>query len=305
MTAAVNSLHTDECRTSFAFFDTRTIIQAIQALKFSSKQILRVTLTSDGASFRSEDDGKVCQSSAFFPANFFSSYDIAAHRRAFCVQLSVLLDTLKVFAALPDVCVCVTHSADRLVLETTEDEGGTTTCMYAHLAILGPSQFHDVLDNWQLPAAEFLTDASILREAVEDLEWPQGPVRVSIKSRPFQVSLNAEGNVGQLGVVLPSNQLRQQIAPRTTVSFQYAYKFMKIALVGAASIKGDSSSRLAMDANGLLKVVHILGSGHDGAHPLAPSAQSSQVMSAAVVVTYTVQPMFEEVEQAEAEDNTI
>lgn len=156
--------------------------------KWSQVQIIRVTVTSNGVQFRCEDDGKVCQSSVRFPRSYFSAFNFSGQPTTFSVQLSALADALRVFAALPHVAVVITETQDHLVLETAEIDGGTTVSMYAHLAILGTSHVADILDHWQPPATEFLANTALLREAVEDLEWPQGHVRVHVQAEPLQVS---------------------------------------------------------------------------------------------------------------------
>jgi hypothetical protein len=150
-------------------------------------QVIRVTLTSSAVQFRCEDDGKVCQSSVRFPASCFSAYSFSGKPSTFSVQLTALADALRVFAALPGVPVLFTETPDRLVLETTETERGTHVAMYAHLAILGTTHIVDLLDHWQSPATEFVTSNAALREAVEDLEWPQGHIQIRVQARPFQV----------------------------------------------------------------------------------------------------------------------
>jgi hypothetical protein len=129
----------------------------------------------------------VCQSSVRFPRTYFTAFNFSGSPSTFSVQLAALADALRVFAALPDVAVVVTETEDHLVLETAEIDEGTTVSMYAHLAILGTTQVVDILDHWQPPATEFLTNTAILREAVEDLEWPQGHIRVVVQAQPLQV----------------------------------------------------------------------------------------------------------------------
>lgn len=150
-------------------------------------QVLRVTITSSAVQFRCEDDGKVCQSSLRFPRTYFTAFRFSERPSTFSVHLSALSDALRVFAALPDVPVVFTETEDHLVLETAEQDGATAVSMYAHLAILGSTDITDLMDHWQAPATQFVTGTLALREAVEDLEWPQGHVQITVKARPLQV----------------------------------------------------------------------------------------------------------------------
>jgi hypothetical protein len=71
----------------------------------------------------------------------------------------------------------------------------------------------------------------------------------------LQVSMRADGTVGTLDVVLPNNLLRQAAIHGTSITHFYPYKFMKAALSGAHSVKAELSTQVAIDANGLLKVL--------------------------------------------------
>jgi hypothetical protein len=150
-------------------------------------QVIRVTLTSSAVQFRCEDDGKVCQGSVRFPANYFTAYNFSGKPSTFTVHLMALADALRVFAALPGVPVMFTETQDHLLLETTEKDGDARIAMYAHLVILGTIHIVDLIDHWQPPATEFVTSNTALREAVEDLEWPHGHVQIKVQAKPFQV----------------------------------------------------------------------------------------------------------------------
>lgn len=78
-------------------------------------QVLRVIVTTEGITFRCEDEGKVCQSSVYFPGGFFATFSAPPARRTFSVHLPTLLDALRVFAALPSVTVRATQCVSKAV----------------------------------------------------------------------------------------------------------------------------------------------------------------------------------------------
>jgi hypothetical protein len=151
-------------------------------------QIITVKITATDVEFSSEDEGKVSQSSVHFPASYFSDFKFSGQPSSFSVQLGALVDALRVFAAMPDVAVHIAETPAHLELEVSDVGGDTAMHMYAHIALLAPSQTSHLLDHWQAPATEFSSTAATLREAVEDLEWPQSHVRMTVKANPFQVS---------------------------------------------------------------------------------------------------------------------
>jgi hypothetical protein len=69
------------------------------------------------------------------------------------------------------------------------------------------------------------------------------------------VNLTSRGNVGELDIVLPHTLLRNTRAHENSISFCYGYKFVKAALSGVPGIKAEYSSQIAIDMNGMLKVV--------------------------------------------------
>lgn len=150
-------------------------------------QILRITVTPSAVLFRCEDDGKVCQSMVKFPACYFTSFDASGGPTTFNVQLGALSDALRVFSSLPDIPVSITETVQHLVLETSDTDDGVSVNMHAHINILGEMHIQHLDDVWQNPATEFTTSANILKEAIEDLEWPHGHLKLSVQAHPFQV----------------------------------------------------------------------------------------------------------------------
>lgn len=131
----------------------------------------------------------MCQSSVQFPACYFTSFDSSGAPTTFNVQLGALADSLRVFSSLPDVPVSITETSQHLVLETSDTDEGVSMNMHAHINILGEMRIDNLLDHWKLPATEFTTYENILKEAIEDLEWPHGHVKLAIQAHPFQVRL--------------------------------------------------------------------------------------------------------------------
>jgi hypothetical protein len=122
-----------------------------------------------------------------FPATYFSAFNFSGEDCVFSVQLGALIDALRVFSALPDVAVLVAKTPDHLELEVSDADEGITMHMYAHVAILASTRFSSLADHWQAPSTEFTADAATLREAIEDLEWPHGHIKFTVKAHPFQV----------------------------------------------------------------------------------------------------------------------
>lgn len=194
---------------------------------------------------------------------------------------------------------------ERLALDIAEEHRGTATCMYAHITILGTNPFRDLVDSWQPPATGFVTAPALLKEAIDDLEWLQGCVRVRVTPTPFAVTLSAYGPVGELDIRLPRSALQSTVGTGQPIGHAYAFKYLKAALTGLGALKGGAqevSCRVTIDANGMLKVVHMMGAAGGGASaPQDAMAHHTQAMSTAVVLTYFVLPVYDE-DEAEADE---
>lgn len=153
-------------------------------------QVLGVTILATGVTFRCEDAGKACQAAVRYPAAAFDDFAFSGSPSTFCVQLAGLAAALRGFAAL-EAPVRVTECAAHLVLETTAaevDDDGAAVAMYAHVTIVESQGTRcDLADHWRAPTTEFVCAGGLLREAVDDLEWPQGHAHVSVSGQPLQV----------------------------------------------------------------------------------------------------------------------
>ena len=148
-----------------------------------------MTIVASSVTFRCEDAGKACQSEIKFPAAAFDAFAFSGAPSTFCVQLAAFADALRAFAAL-DAPVRIAEAHAHLVLETAApdvSDAGTAVAMYAHVAILDSAgSGAQLARHWQPPATEFVCGAALLREAVDDLEWPQGHIAVAIAAQPLQ-----------------------------------------------------------------------------------------------------------------------
>lgn len=79
------------------------------------------------------------------------------------------------------------------------------------------------------------TPGHILKEAIEDLEWPGGPVTVHLIHNPQTAHLAARGPNGTLQVKLPLNSNRTQLRLHgQEVRHQYSYRHLATALGNVA-----------------------------------------------------------------------
>ncbi|GJP53486.1 hypothetical protein CLOM_g13363 [Closterium sp. NIES-68] len=127
----------------------------------------------------------------------------------------------------------------------------------------------------------FAIRSSVLKELIEDLEWPGASVRISINPQPAGVTFLAQGH-GDLQVDLlvgRCNNLFVDFKCHRPISFLYRYKHLSAATtsIPAAVLKENHASKLTIDCHGLLRVQHVVNmraTGPSGRHANeAPDAQ--------------------------------
>eukprot|EP00878_Enallax_costatus_P029692 GHUV01032234.1.p1 GENE.GHUV01032234.1~~GHUV01032234.1.p1 ORF type:complete len:198 (+),score=52.55 GHUV01032234.1:494-1087(+) len=153
--------------------------------------------------------------------------------------------------------------------------------MYARIGTLETDTPEDLTDYWAEPVSYFLVQGPLLKEAVDDLEWPGGPVALKLARDPAAVSLAASGT-GTLEVHLPAADLSGIHVTSSNVTQRYKYKNLKAACCNIPDSKeaGSISTKVSIDANGLLKVTHMVPlGGEGGARPAASSMQHTGLSS--------------------------
>ncbi|KAI8464584.1 MAG: hypothetical protein J3K34DRAFT_526071 [Monoraphidium minutum] len=299
--------------------NVRGLTAVLQAIKPSAKQVCSVLVDADGLSIQWEDDSKTLQSSIYLRSELFTSYDGPSEPQVFGLQFSQLVDTLSTFACASDASslqLSYPGPEGELVLEMRDEPppqqqqpgtgnpappphaGGPALSMYARVACLEQAVPGDLTEYWAEPVSYFLMKGALLKEAVDDLEWPNGPVALALQRDPRRITLRAAGTAGALEIELPPNELMGFSAAAQSVAHTYAYRNLRAAFSNIpAHSKGDARSvstkarrlgaaMVSIDASGLLKVTHMMdipgrgGGGGGGARGgyTAPSMQGGSFM---------------------------
>jgi hypothetical protein len=168
---------------------------------------------------------------------------------------------------------------------------------YARVATQEPPPAADLADFWAPPASFFIAPGALLRETVEDLEWPHGDAELALRRHPRRLRLAAAGGGLALAVELPPEALSGFEATAPEVKSRFAYKLLRVAFAnvptgaggrgggggGGGAPGGGVSTKVEVDAEGALKVTHMLqlpGGPRDApaataTHPLAGDAAAA------------------------------
>ncbi|QDZ22597.1 hypothetical protein HOP50_08g51410 [Chloropicon primus] len=273
-----------------------------------TRVVCSVCLSSEGAHIQWDDETKSLQSQIMVRKDSFS--DIYVHhtvedrRVKFGVGLGQLADTLSLFeselGSSEGLVVSYNPSDEKqLQIETRSvvslddvvvaEEGGrgrqqqrgssapedVEVNTYAKIAVQSdPPAYVDWLDAWEGPDTSFHVPSRLLREAVEDLEWPGGSVRLSVTRSPPQVEFVSAG-AGALSVKLPESEVSGLHCSADHVCHAYSFRSLRKTL-GAQSPQGglpgladdgDALTKVSVSAQGTLKVMHMISSssrGHRG-----------------------------------------
>mmetsp|Transcript_15197 Transcript_15197/g.26347 ORF Transcript_15197/g.26347 Transcript_15197/m.26347 type:complete len:309 (-) Transcript_15197:135-1061(-) len=202
-------------------------------------------------------------------------------RHTFGLQLDSLLSTLSIFSSAPSsIGLRLTYPGpqDELLCEmeeSTDGDGGPCVVTYARLNTVEQRPSRDLNDYWAGPTSWFLTKGGLLREAIEDLEWPQGDVEVLLGTLPNRLLLTAQGLSGRLELEMPMSELlgmyvqspsqpqpNSAAAVPVEVHHSYKYKAMRAAFCslphGTKEAAGHVSSKVSIDSVGMLKCLHVV-----------------------------------------------
>jgi hypothetical protein len=201
----------------------RAFVSVLGALKLSKRQLVQVSVAERGVTIVAQDLSKSLQAQVNFRAETFLSYRVNAAAAGtqghhgttsagsavgtFGLDLGSLIDVLNAFAPLDGECDLSMRWPDRdnaLVLaavtsrDGAEPERPVRSCMHASIA--------PEVDGWSTTSAAdaelifrgernaFMMPTTALREIVDDLEWPNAPMTVTIGTDPHpKLSFSSRG----------------------------------------------------------------------------------------------------------------
>eukprot|EP00238_Polyblepharides_amylifera_P002158 CAMPEP_0196591034 /NCGR_PEP_ID=MMETSP1081-20130531/68325_1 /TAXON_ID=36882 /ORGANISM="Pyramimonas amylifera, Strain CCMP720" /LENGTH=289 /DNA_ID=CAMNT_0041914285 /DNA_START=190 /DNA_END=1059 /DNA_ORIENTATION=- len=247
-----------------------------------------VKVDSAGLTFISTDDSKCLQGTVLFKRQFFKEFWYSGELEEsstsachyFSVSLTSFVDTLGVFAASGDPSAGMllqwpNRNAGidlKLMSESGDEHRPVHACMTAQLGCEEAEPPTDRDSHMTQASSCFIVSTPVLRDVVEDLEWPGGAVTLTLEDHPGRVTL--ESSVLELGALKveldlasdrSSGQVVRCIGGR--VSHRYKYKHLKIAcnvpgnfgpLGGQAPGGQAPNSQVTVDEQGRLKVQHLL-----------------------------------------------
>lgn len=262
--------------------NVRSLLTVLQCVKPpNAKQECIVLIgESDGMQLQLEDDSKGLQSQIFLRPDLFAGVDCPQGRQTFGLQWALLVDTLSVFASLGTADLELRYPGPNmeLVFEMTEgvDSG---VCIYARVSTTDMEVPHLLTDHWREPSSSFIVQGSLLKEAVDDLEWAamgnggsrRGTCTVVLGRHPPSLLMRASG-AGALEVDFPTsggNNLHGFNCTVDTMACSYKHKHLKAAFCNVPTQQkeylGGMSTKVHIDESAMMKVTHMISMQPGGA----------------------------------------
>ena len=186
----------------------------------------------------------------------FSQFKCSSVRK-FGVLFSQLLDTLIVFSSVHAATeISYPGPNGELVLEMKDESWGPECVTYARIGSLETPAAQDLEEYWEEPASYFLCHGAMMKEAVDDLEWPNSPIEVRMVREPERrLVLSGSGSSGRLEVEMPVRDMSGFLCSAPEIRHSYRYKSLKAAFSNLPGIKdfGDTSTKVTIDAAGWIR----------------------------------------------------
>lgn len=214
-----------------------------------------------GLEIRWEDDAKSLQSLVHMKPEMFSEFKCGVVRK-FGILFSQLLDTLVVFSSVHAATeISYPGPNGELMLEMRDESWGPECLTYAKISSLETPAVQDLEEYWEEPVSYFLCNGVMMKEAADDLEWPNSAVELRMVMEPERrLVLSASGSSGGLEVELPVGEMSGFVCSTREIRHTYSCKSLKAAFSNLPGLKdfGDTSTKVSIDAQGMLKVTHVI-----------------------------------------------
>ncbi|KAF7809480.1 damaged DNA-binding protein [Senna tora] len=259
------------------------LVDALSAVRWKRHQDAVVELSEHGIVLIVQESGCL-QAKVYLKRELFVRFDYNAQGRPrFGVSLGLFVDCLNAFSVPGQSSMIQIQypGPDMQVLLKKVDTPDVS--IYAEIRTRIPDTMP-----WDFnfePAGTnpltFTVKSAVLKEAIEDLEWPGSSIQIILQPVPPSVTLKGEGH-GDLQIDLmyyANTDLLVAFQCDHRVSFKYKYKFLRATTTNIPSsvIKENRGSKLSIGRGGLLKVQHLVSIvKHSASHTYVDSAGYQQ-----------------------------
>ncbi|KAJ6712111.1 CELL CYCLE CHECKPOINT PROTEIN RAD1 [Salix purpurea] len=240
------------------------IVDALSTVRWKRHQDAVVELSEHGIVLIVEETGCL-QAKVYLQKELFIRYEYTAQGRPrFGLSLGLFVDCLNTFSVpghSSSIEIQYPGPDMQLLLKSADS---LDDCIYAEIRTRIPETI-----SWDYnfePAGStplsFTVKSAVLKEAIDDLEWPGSSIQIILKPVPPSVTFRGEGH-GDLQIDLmyyANTDLLIAFHCDHEVSYRYKYKFLRATTSNVPSnvIKDNRGSKLTIGRGGMLKVQHLV-----------------------------------------------
>ncbi|XP_058104940.1 uncharacterized protein LOC131248607 isoform X2 [Magnolia sinica] len=221
----------------------------------------------------------------------------AEGRPRFGLSLGLFVDCLNTFSTPGHATVIEIRYPGpdmQLLLKSVDSPNA---CIYAEIRTRIPdtvSWDYNFEPTGNVPVS-FTVKSAVLKEAIDDLEWPGSSIQIILQPDPPSVTFRGEGH-GDLQIdflYYANTDLLIAFQCDHQVSYRYKYKFLRATTSNIPSIvlKDNRGSKLTIGRGGMLKIQHLVSVVRPGVqHPPHGDPGGYQQPSRIAYIEFYVKP---------------
>ncbi|CAL9064278.1 uncharacterized protein LOC135680498 [Musa acuminata AAA Group] len=273
------------------------MVDALSSVRWKRHQDAVVEISEHGVVLIVEESGCL-QAKVYLKRELFLVYEYTAEGRPrFGLSLGLFVDCLNTFSTpghAPVIEIRYPGPDMQLLLKTVDSPDA---CIYAEIRTRIP----DTISwdyNFQPTGnvhATFTVRSAVLKEAVDDLEWPGSSIQIVLQPDPPSVILRGEGH-GDLQVEFPyyaNTELLIAFQCDHRVSYRYKYKFLRATTshIPNSILKDNRGSKVTIGRGGMLKIQHLVSVKRAGGqHSHGDTSGGIQQLSRIAYIEFFVKP---------------
>uniref|UniRef100_A0ACD5ZPC6 Uncharacterized protein n=1 Tax=Avena sativa TaxID=4498 RepID=A0ACD5ZPC6_AVESA len=246
------------------------MVDALSCVRWKRHQDAVVELSEHGVVVIVEESGCL-QAKVYLKSELFVEYDYAAEGRPrFGLSLGLLVDCLNMFSVpgcASSVEIRYPGPDMQLLLKSVDSRDA---CMHAEIRTRIPDtvawDYH--FEHAGDTPVTFTVRSVILKESVDDLEWPGSSIQIQFQPDPPSVMFKGEGH-GDLEIEFSyyaNPDLLIAFQCDHEVSYRYKYKFLRATTsnVPSSVLKENCGSKVTIGRGGMLKIQHLVSVARQG-----------------------------------------
>ncbi|XP_077243139.1 PCNA domain-containing protein [Tasmannia lanceolata] len=279
------------------------MVDALTSIRWKRHQDAVVELSEHGIVLIVEETGCL-QAKVYLKRELFLVYEYHAEGRPrFGLSLGLFVDCLNAFSTPKHgATIEIRYPGPdmQLLLKSVDSPDA---CIYAEIRTRIPDTIswdYNFEPTGNIPVT-FTVKSAVLKEVIDDLEWPCSSIQISIQPDPPSVTFRGEGH-GDLQIDLPyyaNTDLLMAFHCDHRVTYRYKYKFLRATTSNFPSsvLKDNRGSKMTIGRGGILKIQHLVSVAKSGAqHPPHNDPSGYQQPSRIAYIEFYVKPE-EEVEE--------